>query len=1101
MKIFKNIVMLSIVLLVSIFVINVDANSIKEDSSEYTSNVYIMGGTKFTETVTAKRAFNAGMNFKDLQNDFPEIFGENSDKTYMYSKTFKKWYEVPEAGGTLENVSAEEKDMLENDLYIFYVNNEVKMLEYTTSKKVDENSYNSEEGISYDSKTGTFTFPATLTGFSYMSNNNHVVITTVYDTNEDEYEYGSFFEPYVISTYDYDSKMQTGSFLTDSEGYIYDVFDPVTTCEMNEGECNWISKIIKSYVDEDGNDLGDISKIEFTEDTDVYQILGGEPVIEVDGLYYEEKDLAAAIEKSYYDAENPENSIPAYLYDDLEVEKLITLSSSNKNMYLDLNWSTLSRKLGGSVIYLTGENSNLYIDNGYIENETGNAITAGVLNTKTNQNISLVIGGNVEIFTGEYGVVTFGAGVNLDFAGKLFLINDGAVGISGNGYDKVDGIINILANSEIKNHSYYDSQVYENTVGIYLPQKAILNINEASIETSTPIVMKSGTLNITGGYYHANGIKNPAKVSNNGPISTGDAVYVELNNNYADNVKINVDNSANLQASYGYLIQVYNPENMKLPEISINNSNFNKFVEGNNLYYSYDSHAFDAVIKVGNTYYGKNDIKEAIEASNAENPAYLLDDLVLSSLLTLDKENTDMYLDLQGFTLTRDAGGYVIYQTGKGSKLHIDNGIIRNTTGQAITAGSFDNAGEDQDIFLEIGTNLHVYTSEYGIVVYGNGVSLDFSGTIVLEDSDAVGISGNGTDRESGVINIRNNAYITSVLDTDIENNTFAFYIPQKGIVNIEGGIFAAGTVIGMKAGTLNITGGDFTAMGIKNIPKLNNNGIDSTGDVIYVEMNKNYADNIVINITDASLNSYNGANILVYNPDNMDDPTINAEYSILRNGNITYYGYGFENADIQVGNNFYTNLSYEEAFASSSNENPAYILNSMSIEDDFTLASGAYVAIQEGTTLEVLGNVVIEEGANLIVGGTLKYGANTTIDGKVTMAGGNIFDEVNIVGANNAGYISTDAIFDLDANNDITIVSGYVQLGMSFNTMVGQNLVLKSGSTFIIPENLTLYVYSNLTVEEGATLQVDGTLDLTNAENFSGVTTGEGLVIPKVNN
>ena len=172
-----------------------------------------------------------------------------------------------------------------------------------------------------------------------------------------------------------------------------------------------------------------------------------------------------------------------------------------------------------------------------------------------------------------------------------------------------------------------------------------------------------------------------------------------------------------------------------------------------------------------------------------------------------------------------------------------------------------------------------------------------------------------------------------------------------------------------------------------------------------------------------------------------------------------------------------------------------------MSIEDDFTLASGDYVVIQEGTTLEVLGNVVIEEGANLIVSGTLKYGANTTIDGKVTMAGGNIFDEVNIVGADNAGYISNDAVFDLDANNDITIVSGYVKLGMSFNTMAGQNLVLKSGSTFIIPEDFTLYVYSNLTVEEGATLQVDGTLDLTNAENFSGVTTGEGLVIPKVNN
>lgn len=1097
----KKIIMLNIFLLFSVFVINVDANSIKEDSSEYTTNVYIMGGTKFTKTVTAKRAFNAGMNYKDLKIDFPEIFGENSDKTYMYSKTFKKWYEVPEAGGDLIDVSAEEKDILENDLYVFYVNNEVKMLKYTTSREVDENGYDSEMGISYNSETGTFTFPATLTEFSYMSNGNHFVVDTVYDINDDEYEYGSFFEPYIITAYDYDSKNHTGTFFTDKDGYIYDAFEPVYICEMNEYDYDCVSKIVKNYVDEDGNDLGDISKIKFTEDTDVYQVLGGAPVIEVGGLYYEEEDIVTAIEKSYYDEENPENSIPAYLYGDLEVEKLITLASSNKNMYLDLNWSTLSRESGGSVIYLTGENSKLYIDNGYIENETGNAITAGVLNTKTNQKISLNIGENVEIATSEYGVVTFGAGVNLDFAGKLFLIKDGAVGISGNGYDKVDSKINILANSVIRNYSNYGFEVYENTVGIYLPQKAIVNINEASIETSTPIVMKSGTLNISGGYYHASGIKNPAAVSNNGAISTGDAIYVELNSNYADNVKINVDANANLQTTNGYLIQVYNPENMKLPEISVDNSYINKFVDENNLYYSYDSHAFDAVIKVGNIFYGKNDIKKAIENSSDENPAYLLDDLVLSSLLTLDKENTDMYLDLQGFSLTRDAGGYVIYQIGKGSKLHIDNGIIRNTTGQAITAGSFDNTGENQDIYLEIGTNLHIYTSEYGIVAYGNGVTLDFAGIINLESSDAVGISGNGTDRESGVINIKNNAQINSTLVSDIENNTFAFYLPQKGIVNIEGGMFTAGTVIGMKAGTLNITGGEFTAIGDKNAPGLNNNGIDSTGDVIYVEMNKNYADNIIINISDALLYSYNGANILVYNPDNMDEPTINVDYNILRNGDITYYGFDLENAMIQVGNDFYTNLSYDEAFANSSNENPAYILKSMIIEEDFTLEQGDYVIIQEGATLEVLGNLIIEDGANLIVCGTLKYGANTTIDGKVTMAGGNIFDEVNIVGNDNAGYISTDAVFDLDANGDITIISGSVQLGMSFNTMAGQKLLLKSGSTFIIPEELTLYVYSNLTVEDGATLQVDGTLDLTNAENFSGATTGEGLVIPKKNN
>ena len=161
------------------------------------------------------------------------------------------------------------------------------------------------------------------------------------------------------------------------------------------------------------------------------------------------------------------------------------------------------------------------------------------------------------------------------------------------------------------------------------------------------------------------------------------------------------------------------------------------------------------------------------------------------------------------------------------------------------------------DATLNISNDASITAGGYGVAVWDNAI-VNSEGNITVT-GDGYGITGNGGYPQNTQINITNG--------TITATNGSALYLPQTGTTTISGGVLTGNTVIGIKAGALNITGGELIATGDKKEPVVKSNGFNYTGDVIYVEENKDYQDNISINITGGTLASTNGYIIQEYNP------------------------------------------------------------------------------------------------------------------------------------------------------------------------------------------------------------------------------------------
>ena len=150
-------------------------------------------------------------------------------------------------------------------------------------------------------------------------------------------------------------------------------------------------------------------------------------------------------------------------------------------------------------------------------------------------------------------------------------------------------------------------------------------------------------------------------------------------------------------------------------------------------------------------------------------------------------------------------------------------------------------------------------------------------------------------------------------------------------------------------------------------------------------------------------------------------------------------------------------------------------------------IANGAKFTIPTEKTLQVYSKVVIEEGGTVLINGNLDLQTGATLDGNITVKGGNVISEgTRITGKDNCAYGTEDAVYRMYENGDITVVSGDIVLTEAFGTMEGQKLVLCKGASFTIPEKIGFYVKSDLTVEEGATFTVKGKLILEETSKFT---------------
>lgn len=247
------------------------------------------------------------------------------------------------------------------------------------------------------------------------------------------------------------------------------------------------------------------------------------------------------------------------------------------------------------------------------------------------------------------------------------------------------------------------------------------------------------------------------------------------------------------------------------------------------------------VALVGTTYY--TDLNDAI-TSNNDSTIKLLKDIELNDRLNI---SNNIVLDLNTNTIKIN-GDDARITAKESANVTIQNG---NVIGDNYALQAQKNAT------LNISNDASITAGGYGVTVWDNAI-VNSEGNITVT-GDGYGISGNGSYKQNTQINIIDGT-ITAI-------DGAAIYLPQTGTTTIAGGTLIGNTTIGIKAGVLNITGGKLTATGDKKDPVLISNGFNYTGDVIYVEENKDYQDNISINITGGTLASTNGYIIQEYNP------------------------------------------------------------------------------------------------------------------------------------------------------------------------------------------------------------------------------------------
>lgn len=273
------------------------------------------------------------------------------------------------------------------------------------------------------------------------------------------------------------------------------------------------------------------------------------------------------------------------------------------------------------------------------------------------------------------------------------------------------------------------------------------------------------------------------------------------------------------------------------------------------------------VAKIGSTKY--ETFEDAVKKAASGKTITLLDDISLSSTVTVNKKVT---IDLNQKTLT-GTDKYIL-NIGANGNVTIMNGPINvSDSGSAITAygtlalNDVDITGKATDYsLLYVNQNANVIIGKDTTITATDATSSAPYPTIFISGQDSDGntydptlniygtvsaakapaIQGNGTDRGTSHINIYDGALIKS--------NKLAIYLPQICDVNITGGTVTGYCGIGIKSGTLNVSGG--TVQGVANDNVIGDqysqtNGISYDGSAIMIDSYIGYAGNVTINVSD----------------------------------------------------------------------------------------------------------------------------------------------------------------------------------------------------------------------------------------------------------
>lgn len=262
--------------------------------------------------------------------------------------------------------------------------------------------------------------------------------------------------------------------------------------------------------------------------------------------------------------------------------------------------------------------------------------------------------------------------------------------------------------------------------------------------------------------------------------------------------------------------------------------------------------------KDGNSVKAYNTLADAVAAAQDGQTVKLLADVAESSI----KVNANITIDLNKMTVT---GSFVTY-----GEVTIQNGTIDVPDGKTnyaygkLTLADVDITGKAaSSSLLSVNYNGSVTIDKDSTIVADSeqlhypavfikgqddsgktyAPELNIYGTVQSAKTPA--IQGNGTDRGVSHVNVFEGAVVKS--------ETLAIYLPQPCEVNITGGLVEGYCGIGIKSGTLNISGG--TVRGVANDNGIGDeysqtNGISYDGSAIMIDSYIGYAGQVQINIS-----------------------------------------------------------------------------------------------------------------------------------------------------------------------------------------------------------------------------------------------------------
>ena len=289
------------------------------------------------------------------------------------------------------------------------------------------------------------------------------------------------------------------------------------------------------------------------------------------------------------------------------------------------------------------------------------------------------------------------------------------------------------------------------------------------------------------------------------------------------------------------------------------------FIPASNADGTYGVKAGSYVAQIGTKKY--ETLADAIRLATNNKTVTLLADIEVNDLISI-KNKKNLIIDLNGKTLTGKTGNYM-FNIAEDASVTFENGTINvadnygamsvygqlslqnvNIEGAAIESSLLlinGNANVTVDKATAISANADVKDC-YPAILFKESVEahnpvLKVYGTVKAIKMPA--IQGNGSDKGTTDIYIYDGSKVLS--------DKLAMYLPQLCNVNITGGLVEGYCGIGIKSGTLNISGGE--VRGIANDDVIDDkysqtNGISYDGSAILIDSYVGYAGQVKINIS-----------------------------------------------------------------------------------------------------------------------------------------------------------------------------------------------------------------------------------------------------------